>query len=290
MLIRVAEVYIGDAAGNFKTIVSSGGVNDIRVVFNANLTRSKVLNEITLELTNLSEASRNQLHAAQLVGGNKKDFRTVTINAGYRDTGLSLVGEGQVLAATTSPATPDIVTQIILRDGFFASAASRASKTFNPGDAINKVVSEIANEMDEVTVGEIDLKDDSLGTGGLTLSGASTQELTKLGRRYNFNWWIDAGVLHAVSNEKESGNVYSLNWRDGTLREIKPILVSALQINQGVEIIGELNPAIRPNDMVQVESRTDASLNGRYRIRHHDMHGDTHGGDWQSIYRTERMA
>ncbi len=285
--IRQAELIIGPLAdyegkGNTNEalrIYSSGRPQDIRIQFSVTKTISGALNELNLSVTNLKESTRNRIRG---------HLTRVEIKAGYLEgerAGLRLVSTGGVMSSMPVRSGPDIVTNVTVLDGLGGTTRGVYRRSFGGNVAVNEVIKDIAKSMPGVELGKVDVPG-KLGASGRTFSGRAAELLDKLADQWGFSWSVQDGVFQAIEDTRSFSTIHVLSYRDGSLREVRPLLSGPMQIQTGVEIVGALNPDIRPGERVRVESSVNKSLDGTYTVHEHDLAGDTHGDEWSSTLRS----
>ena len=285
--IRQAELIIGPLAdyegkGNTNEalrIYSSGRPQDIRIQFSVTKTISGALNELDLSVTNLKESTRNRIRG---------HLTRVEIKAGYLEgerAGLRLVSTGGVMSSIPVRSGPDIVTNVTVLDGLGGTTRGVYRRSFGGNVAVNEVIKDIAKSMPGVELGKVDIPG-KLGASGRTFSGRAAELLDKLADQWGFSWSVQDGVFQAIEDTRSFSTIHVLSYRDGSLREVRPLLSGPMQIQTGVEIVGALNPDIRPGERVRVESSVNKSLDGTYTVHEHDLAGDTHGDEWSSTLRS----
>jgi hypothetical protein len=284
---RQAELIIGPLAdyegkGNTNEalrIYSSGRPQDIRIQFSVTKTISGALNELDLSVTNLKESTRNRIRG---------HLTRVEIKAGYLEgerAGLRLVSTGGVMSAVPVRSGADIVTNVSVLDGLGGTTRGVYRRSFGAGVPVSDIIKDVAKSMPGVELGRVDVVG-TLGASGRTFSGRSAELLDKLADQWGFSWSVQDGVFQAIEDTRSFSTIHVLSYRDGSLREVRPLLSGPMQIQTGVEIVGGLNPDIRPGERVRVESSVNKSLDGTYTVHEHDLAGDTHGDEWSSTLRS----
>lgn len=285
--IRQAQVFIGPLAEYEGTgdpaqainIYSAGRVNDLRVQFSVTKTIGGAPNQLDLNLTNLKENTRTRI---------REQLSRVELLAGYLEgdgAGLRRVATGGILASVSARVDTEIITTLSVLDGIGGISRGVYRRSFGPSVSMSDVVGDIARSMPGVEVGPVDIPG-STGISGRTFSGRSAELLDSLADQWGFSWSVQNGVFQAIEDTQSLTTEHTLSYRDGTLREIRPLLSGPMQIQTGVEVLTSLNAAILPGEKIKIESRINANLNGTYTVHEHDLAGDTHGDEWTSTLRT----
>lgn len=285
--IHQAEVTIGPLAeyegrgdpSQGLRVYSAGRTQDIRIQFSVTKTIGGAPNQLDLILTNLQESTRNRI---------RQRLTRVAVSAGYLEgagAGLRRVATGGVLSSVPSREGTEIITTVAALDGLGGISRGVYRKSFGPKVPLSVVVSGIARSMPGVEVGPV-LLPGALGISGRTFAGRSAELLDDLADQWGFSWSVQNGVFQAVEDTKSLTTLHTLSWRDGTLREARPLLSGPMQVQTGVEVLAPLDPRIKPGDLVKIESRINPSLNRVYTVHEHDMAGDTHGDDWSTTIRS----
>lgn len=285
--LRQAEVIIGPLAdyegrgvpSEGIRIYSSGAIDELKVQFSVTKTIGGAPNKLDLIITNLKEATRNRI---------RKQLTRVEISAGYLEgegAGLRRVASGGILSSVPARDGAEILTNITVLDGLGGATRGVYRRSFGPKVLLNDIVSDVAQAMPGVEVGPVNLPG-AIGLSGRTFAGRAAEILDDLADQWGFSWSVQDGVFQAVLDTQPLGTIHTLSFRDGSLREARPLLSGPMQIQTGVEILGALNPRVKPGEQIRVESGVNSSLNGVYTVHEHDLAGDTHGDEWSSTFRS----
>jgi len=276
-MIRQVQVRIGpfkdyEKKGTKSAIVidSNGLSSDLRIDFSVNKHITGSPNETQLTLTNLSQNTRNALQQQGL---------SVELYGGYVGQELNLISKGGILAAPTQRAGSEIVTTIYVMDGMGASLRSFYNKSYTGSIAVSTIIKEIAEKMEGVTIGEINVTG-KLANKGRIFNGRAIDSLDSLARAFGFSWSIQNNVFQAIDDDKSSKKLYSITPEDNLI-SISPLLNGVIKAQVGVQIETVLNPKITPGDTVKVTSNVSPNLNGKYVIDECQIGGSTHGSDWK---------
>lgn len=199
----------------------------------------------------------------------------VEIEAGY--VGLrGLIFRGDLRRATTERTRTGTTTKIEGEDGGRSILASRIRETFPEGTSYLTVAKACISAMGLGT-GNITDVEDLLGalkvSGGLTLSGVASQELTAVTRRLGARWSVQNGVMRWERRDREKARGYLLSKDTGMVGY--PVRTSTGE----VEVVALLNPELQVGGYVTLESVVQ-QYTGSYQISAVQYTGDTRGSDW----------
>lgn len=265
------------AAGSGGSLtVNPGGVESgqIKIEFDVEKGVSSTPNSATIKIYNLKEGHRNMLG---------KELDDITLEAGYMPPGetgnVGIIFKGQIRDVEHKQVGLEIVSELSCGDGDKGLRKATISKTYKAGTEVKEVVDDIQKELEKQGVkrGEIKLGDKATAfKRPYTVCGSCKTELDTLSRGKDFNWSIQNGVLEATpGNGYIGGGVVLLSPETG--------LIGAPTItDNGVKAEALLNPEIRPNRRVKIESKTLEmnSQDKEYRVSTCRYSGDNYGGDF----------
>lgn len=274
--LRFCEVIVGPLAdwqGGGKTssalrIVADGSNSRLRVAFNASKTITGEPNKTDLLVWNLSRETRGQL---------KANSTKVRVSAGYSSdpSSAAVVCNGGLLAVTHENQGPDIVTRMLILDGYGGITRGAFSRSFSGGTPVDAVVKDLAASLPGVSVGKIDV-DGALPQKGIALAGATSAQLNKLADQHGFSWSVQDGVFQALSDKRDSGRGFSFI-SDRNLISAAPLFNGPLQVRVGVAVSAKFDARMRPGDRMIVRSTTDPSVNGETKATSVTLSFDSHG-------------
>lgn len=259
---RRASVVIGREGGEGFV------VNGLRVKFEIEKTSESTANTAKIQVFNMNPTNRGRLEEKNL---------TVILRAGYAGLDETPVEEiifkGSISKTQTVKQGPDYISTIECGDGEKALLGRHLDKSFESGTTLQTVVNELKTAMG-ITVASIkDLTSEQFVNGG-ALSGKIKDLLDTVTKRMGLTWNIQDEELHIQAPT--------------TVDETEAILVSAqtglisepIKREDGIEILSFLNPKLRPNRTIKIESNKLDSAQSFFRIRKTDFIGDTKEGDW----------
>lgn len=274
--LRFCEVVIGPLAdwqggGNESSalrIVADGSESRLRVAFNANKTITGEPNKTDLMIWNLSRETRAAL---------KANSTKARIAAGYSSdpSSAAIVCNGGLLAVTHERQGPDIVSKLLILDGYGGIVRGAYSRSFSGGTPVDAVVRDLAATLPGVSVGKIDV-DGALPPKGLALAGASAQQLNKLADQHGFSWSVQDGVFQALSDKRDSGRAFGFD-STRNLISATPLFNGPLQVRVGVAVVAKFDARMRPGDRMVVKSTVNPSVNGDTKATSVNLSFDSHG-------------
>ena len=195
-----------------------------------------------------------------------------------------------LLACYSMRQEADIVTNLVSLAVFGSIVRTVLSKTWNAGSSLVAMVKDIAGQIPNVTIGQVNITDKTMGNQGYTLWGPAKNNLDRLAKTYGFHYWFDRGVFNACDDPKSltQASIPLISAQNGYLRRIEPILTTPFQIFSGVMIESLINPQVQVGGPVQVISEISPNLNNTYQVTTLSLTGDTHGNEWdmriESLY------
>jgi hypothetical protein len=128
---------------------------------------------------------------------------------------------------------------------------------------------------------------DSFGSGGRALAGSVREALDKLANEFHFDWSIQNGTFQALDNRTVfAGRVVEISANGGTLISAVPLLVSAMQLQRGVEVKALMIPDLMPGDQMHLTSIVDSSLNNIYKMHEIEYAGSPNEREWLMTVRS----
>lgn len=259
-------------------IVNPGGVrtHELKIGFNVSKGISGEANTASIEIWNLNEGHRNA------VG---KELDSVILEAGYMPPGggsnVGVIFQGSIRDVEHTRSGPDIITTISCGDGDKAFRKAVTSKTFPAGTPVKDVVEEIHTQLEKegIKKGEWKFPDDidsKKFKRPYTTCGACTTELNTLGRGKGFYWSVQNETLEIIPSDGYLAGVVLITPETGMIN------VPTITDN-GVKVSALLNPEVRPNRLVQVQSQVLEmnAANGTYRVSQASYSGDNIDGKFQ---------
>lgn len=234
-------------------------------------------NTAELSIYNLNAESRTAL---------QKERVPVIIEAGYDDK-PSQIFKGYLRAGTSRNRDTDWITTLITGDGDIAWKESRVSESFEKGAAINDVIGQlfkklgptvdVVNALENIKKGNF-REGLTQFTRGTTLYGKTVEQLSKMIKSKNMEWWVDQGQVMVVERDAivptASGKVQLLTHNTG--------LIGSPQVGESktIKITSLLQPTYRLGTLLVLDSD---SAKGNFRITKLTHQGDTHDQPWYTL-------
>ena len=260
-------------------IVNAGAETDkqLKVEFTIEKSISGTANELEVRIHNLAEETRNAID---------KEFSDVEIQAGYIPPGgVDLTGKiflGQISDWTHNREGTEIVTTVRAGDGGKAIRKSTISKTYPAGTPPEAVVEDIYGEFSAhgVKRGEWLFPPMDPFIRPYSISGAGSRELNILGRSKGFYWSIQNQVMEVIPGDKYLPLITLINKDTG--------MIGYPQItDNGIRVVALINPEVRPNRLIAVESEFVPAANGEFRVGRIDYTGSNRDGDFFMVIHAE---
>lgn len=261
------------------------GRRQLRCVFSIDISPGDVVSYADIRIYNLAKVSAIAQQSS------------IVFRAGFDDN-VDAIFTGFVTNALRErpPGSPEIITRLICKSGEAASDRASAQISFGPGVRIEEILRALARAWPlPIEIDNAQFASDPVFTSGYVVDGDIPSALNELSYAYKFNWVQDRGRLVIT--------------KIGMERNAEPIRVDQFsgmigipEVSRGPDGFGvfvttQLNPALRFNGKIDVESEFstfstgnlfvaelsgDASANGQYNVFAIKHSGDSHGDTWQS--------
>lgn len=266
-------------------------VQPMRITFDVRKDAAEEPNDHTIRIYNLAEATRRALEEPGL---------RCVLYAGYAEEGGPLLmASGSVVFAYTRFEQPDVVTELIVKDGFTEVRDTAVSIGLGPGAQASTIIRDIARQMGLPLVMADDVPD-RRWQQGFSFYGAARSALHKVTQGTGLEWSIqnqqlqvvqrrgttrrqavvlaaDTGLLGFPERTREAAREKA-KVKDQTTGD-NVNLVSAQQQRDGWRVNSLLLPTVNPGDLVKLESR---SVEAFLRVEGLQHSGDSAGGNWQT--------
>ena len=271
-LRKVRASFSGSGGG---LVINPGPLqkHELKIGFNIQKDISGVPNSAVIEIWNLSEGHRNAIG---------KELDDVTLEAGYMppdgSSNVGIIFKGQMRDVQHRRERADIITTLTCGDGDKAIGKATISRTFPRGTKVEDVITAINDEFAKQNIARGEWK----GVGDLptltrpySMCGSCSRELNRLGRTHGFYWSIQNGALEITPGDGYLGGIAFLTPTTG-------LIESPTITDNGVSAKALLNPEIRPNRRVRIESDmlTANGGGGEYRVSTATYAGDNRDGDF----------
>lgn len=266
-------------------------VQPIRITFDVRKDTEEEPNDHTIRVYNLAAATRRALEEPGL---------RCVLYAGYADEGGPLLmASGSVVFAYTKFEQPDVVTELVVKDGYTEVRDTAISIGLGPGAQASAIIRDIARQMGLPLVMADDVPD-RRWQQGFSFYGAARTALHKVTQGTGLEWSIqnqqlqvvqrrgttrrqavvlaaDTGLLGFPERTREAAREKA-KVKDQTTGD-NVNLVSAQQQRDGWRVQSLLLPALNPGDLVKLESK---SVEAFLRVEGLQHSGDSAGGNWQT--------
>ena len=257
--------------------------HEMRIAFNVSKTISGSANTFEVSVWNLNADHRNSIG---------KELDELQLECGYEPPegggNLSVIAKGFIRDVQHRREGSDIITTVSSGDGDKAHRKATISKTYPAGTPVTEVVEGIYERMSEFSVdrGEWLFPDDIRTTRRpYSMCGGCVRELNNLGRGNGFYWSIQNGVLEVIPSD---GHLPG----DVVITPDSGLVGTPTITDNGVKVSCLLNPAIRPNRVVQIRSDVLEmnAQDGRYRVSELGFSGDNSRGDFIATVHGESIS
>jgi len=277
--LRKVRVRFFGAGGELYVNQGASTSRQIYVDFNIEKSISGKANDASIRIYNLNESSRNSI-------GN--EFTDVEIEAGYIPNGgpdnTGVIFSGQVRDFEHVREGSDIITSVNAGDGDKAIRKSTISKTYPAGSTAEEVMLDIFSEFSKngVKQGEWVFPPMEPFIRPYTICGPAAREANILGRGRGFYWNIQNQVMEIIPRDFNLPLITPVNKKTGMIGYPKIT-------DNGLRVDSLINPEIRPNRLIMVESEVvDLNAdNGEYRVGRCDYRGDNKKGPFNMTIHAE---
>lgn len=228
-------------------------------------------NTAQFTLYGLNSATRAKIYKDIYTNNDPNDLRAVQFFAGYAEKEGDMLPRcfnGTIKVAYSQRSGPEFRTIIECYDGYGSTGLANLSMTIPAGTLPKDQVGAVAEEMGKYTASKIPV---SMGDNykdipkrALAIMSAPADALAQItgGTAY-----MDSGAIYAMQHlDCMEGDVRLLNADNGLLGTPK-------KSETFVEVDMLFEPRIKPNQLLELESMTDARFDGVYKVT-----GITHKG------------
>lgn len=251
----------------------------IRVVFKITKTKKKDSNTCSVDLYNLSEATRNRIKTLEDL---------LIIKAGYLDAGgLTDLFTGNIVNINHIRSGPDIITRLEAGDGEKA-LREIFTKSYKEGTSVKQILNDVVAALG------IDKKfidssiEDSQFVNGFSFSGPIKNIMDKLAGKLGFEWSIQNNEIQILkdggTNQDTAIVISSDSGLIGSPERVEDLTKGRKKTSTklpGWRIKSLLLPKINVGGTVGVESR-EIEKGSFFKVLNIDHSGDTHGENWET--------
>jgi hypothetical protein len=246
--------------------------SDLTIAFDVEKGISSTQNTAEIQLWNLSESHRNALG---------KELDEVLLEAGYWPPGeannVGIIFHGNIRDVEHTRSGPDIITTLSTGDGDKAVRNATISRSYKAGTKVETVIEDIQKELEKEGArrGEWKMpKDLQPFKRPYAAVGGAKREMDILSRGFGFYWSVQNSVTEIIPGDGFIGGIVHITPDSGMVNV--PTITDT-----GVKVAALLNPEIRPNRRVRIESQVLEmnAANGEYRVSECRYSGDNRDGD-----------
>lgn len=252
-------------------------IADARVQFQIEKSVGTEPNTCNITISNLNKASRAFFEQSPV---------HVRIEAGY-DGEYRHLFNGDVRFGYSKRPRTDWETHLLLGDGDRAFRAARVNRTFKKGTTVRDALNACAVTMGLVLPDNINARGelDQQFASGVSLSGPTRDELTRLLAPFGYDWSIQNGALQVLKDDDVDDSQAILIAQETGMIGV-PEFGSPQKKGGGknhkkaratMTVQTLLYPQINPGGRVQVRS---SEINGLYRVNRVTHKGDSMGQEW----------
>ncbi len=257
--------------------------HELRVAFYVSKSVSGSANTFQIDIWNLNANHRNSIG---------KELDEVQLECGYIPPegggNLGIIAKGFIRDVQHERRGPDIITTVLCGDGDKAHRKATISKTYPAGTPVKDVVEGLYEQMKEhgVDQGEWLFPDDiRTMKRPYSMCGGCVREMNLLGRGNRFYWSIQNGVMEVIPTDGHLPGQVLISAQTGMIGT--PTIT-----DNGVKVKCLLNPEIRPNRTVVVQSEV-LSMNSQddtYRVSGLQLSGDNMQHDFTASVHGEAIS
>lgn len=256
-------------------------ISELRTSFHVTKSHKKEPNTAEVTITNLSEARRRTLQ--------QKGVRFI-LQAGYEGSGVGVIFSGDARTVEHKKDGSSWHTTIKTGDGERAFQFARSNESFAEGTRLSDVVRRLAGNMG-IGLGNLNKIADSIPgqfSSGYAAFGPSSKELDKVLTQAGFEWSIQDNELLILKPDQNNGSsVPDIGPDSGLIGS--PEYGSPESIHQQIKKTGK--PLLKIKCLLNTDVKVSSQVNvrsDRHRgpviVRKLEHIGDTHGGDWYTIF------
>lgn len=265
---------------NFNRTTTSVRITDLRVAFSIEKNLGKDPNPCTVTVYNLSPATRAELQHKPL---------HVRLEAGY-DGNFERVFSGDLTWCQSALVGVDWVTKMQLGDGERAIRYARVNRSYKSGTDAKTVLKDIAGSMGFKMPADFEAAAELAKqfVSGLSISGPSEKEMTRVTRSKGLDWSVQDGTLQFLRKDGVRPDEALVISQDtgmiGTPEYGAPEKSAKAKAKEkaapSLTVKTLLKPSVTPGAKILVRSR---SMNGLFKVQRVVHTGDTFGTDaWTS--------
>lgn len=256
-------------------------VSGLRISFDITKTRSSESNKAKIELTNLSEESRNKI---------KELDKKITLSAGYLDgDGEEVIFVGDISRINHSYPRPEVITKIEAGDGEKVLRETVLALSYAEGFTIKEVLQDILSKIDvaeKTNITELQFTDKELSKG-YSFADPFKNALDSLCDSVGLEWSFQNGQLKIQPiDSADFSRAIVLSSDSGLIDSPEELQEAGSSMDLGNKTPGWmlralLQPTAEPGGVVSVSSREIAE-GSKFKIDEVQHVGDTWGESFET--------
>ena len=247
----------------------------LRIQFQAKKTIISDVNELKIQIYNLTRERRNKLIKDKAQQGVNDRYLQVVFQVGYDE--LIDVFIGNIYEAGSEKKGADYITTLTCKDGGYDFRKSFTSRTVSPNVSI---VDELLKDMPNTKKGKVTSQVQRARPKVLV---GSTASLINDHLQDDESYFIDNEQLNIIKKDEVIGDTAVV------VSSETGLLNSPKKDDTFVTVETLMNPAIKCGGKVQLIS-TISNLNEIYRVETIDFAGDYRGQDWKQTLYMRRLT
>lgn len=259
-------------------------VDGLRIAFNITKTAKPDSNKCTVEISNLSKTTRDQLKANTGI--------LVELSVGYEEMsgGNEVIFIGDIVNVDHDTTNPDILTTLEVADGYGAIKGKRSSVSYKAGATLRTIITEAVKNLglaEKTRINDIIIPS-VVYKNGFSYEGYTAGLLNKLCHANGLNWSVQNNEIKIYA---QSGDDGSASLRAALINSPRRILKKAKDGSStdsfsGWELDTLLAPKAEPGGVITLETETITPA-VKAKIVEVKHVGDTHGAQWMSTIKAE---
>lgn len=266
---------------NGSPFIRSEGPLQLRTVFDITVSPQDAIAFADIRIYNLSKDTTINRDSS------------ITFQAGYENASDTIF-IGNVINVLREREGPNTATRLLCRSGTSFKDRGSASSSYGKGAKVIEVLKDLARQWPRfLTIDEKQFTNSTVLTSGYVVDGDITQALDDLGYQYDFDWILERGnIVISRRGWPRTTPTFEVNQYTG-MRGVPEVTRGPDGL--GVNVVMSLNPYIRSNSRINVQSEFstfntgnlfiqelsgDASVNGTYNVLAIAYKGDSHGDRW----------
>lgn len=265
--LRRCRVTVGPSGGEGPQVT-----DEFRIAFRVRKDRTQDINSADVSIWGLSEDTRARIQS---------EGDVCLIEAGY-DSGIEVLALADVTRVRVRRDLPDIITMLECGDGAVALRDAKVSLSFEAGATVERVLNRIADELELEGVRETGVEITGQYAEGVAFSGTAKEALNAVTKKAGLTWSIQDGLLQVLDREQGTEGLAVFLSPDSGLLASPERMEDIEQETErprgeGFRVRSLLNPAIRPGDRIELQSR---DVDGAFIVDTVEHSGDTRAQDW----------